>query len=78
MTHILLNECHTAPMTMTLPGVWGTYSVDVAAVAVDVAAACWLLLLGIAAAVAVAAAAGAAVAAVVRGLNCYCQSHVLM
>jgi len=82
MTHILLNECHTAPMTMTLPGVWGTYSVDVAAVAVDVAAACWLLLLGIAAAAvaaaAVAAAAGAAVAAVVRGLNCYCQSHVLM
>jgi len=81
MTHILLNECHTAPMTMTLPGVWGTYSVDVAAVAVDVAAACWLLLLGIAAAavaVSAAAGAGAAVAAVVRGLNCYCQSHVLM
>jgi len=42
--------------------------------AVDVAAACWMLLLGIAA-----AAGGAAVAAaVVRGLNSYCQSHVLM
>jgi len=54
MTHILLNECHTAPMTMTLPGVWGTYSVDVALLLLlllllmlllHVGCCCWALLL---------------------------------